>query len=245
MELNGKQPESNPAKDIFLSHYWTDDRRTIHLWLYEEAPSLAELYESAVHLMFEIRIPGRVRLVSHCVREICNQLVFVKVGKKSGGRLNYVERISQLTALWKRKGFSIDGILPESGINSQASLPSSSPEITIPRDIFFEITNIIKEHEETSFKINERVQLFFVECVPENQLYQNSLIPLVNQWKNLTNWFVGKAHDNGTVDADYNEERLVYHFQLFEQVLSTLAQSFYNTTDEIDDILEEANSSTA
>ncbi len=241
MELNGKQPESNPEKDILLSH-WTDDRRRIHLWLQEEAPSLAELYESAVRLRFEIEIPGRVRLICHCLREICNRLIAVKVGTKSGGRFDYVKRINQLSILWKGRGFPIDGILTESGINSQASLPSSSPDISIPRELFFEIANIITEHEKTSYQIDARVELFFVECVPENQYDKNSLLPQVNQWKKFCNWFVGKAHDNGTVDADYDEDSLVDNFQLFEQVLGTLAQSFYKTTDKLDEILEEANS---
>ncbi|MFN6197496.1 MAG: hypothetical protein ACK4YS_02720 [Aphanizomenon sp.] len=243
MELNGKQPESTPEKDILLSH-WTDERRTIHLWLQDEAPSLAELYESAVRLRFEIKIPGRVRLICHCLREICNRLIIVKVGTKKGGRFNYVKPMNKLSGLWKGKGFPIDGILTDSGINSQANLPSSSPDIVIPRELFFEIANIIKEHEETSSQIDRRFELFFVECVPENQYHENSLRPQAEQWKELYNWFVGKAHDNGTVDANYDEDSLVDNFQLFEQVLITLAQSFYKTTDKLDEILEEANYST-
>lgn len=247
MELNGKQPEANPEKNTPSTEppHWTNTRRKIHSWLDEEAPSLAELYESAVCLMFEIHIPSRVKLVSHCVREICNQLVAVKVGKKSGGRFDYVKRINQLTKIWDGKGFPIDGIFTESGINFQASLPSSSPDISIPHVVFFEIANLIKDHIETSSQIDERVMLFFVECVPENKSSQNSLLPLVKQWKNITDWFFSKVHVNGKLDVNYDEQSLLYHFELFEHVLSTLAQTFYSTTDEIDDILEQANSPTA
>ncbi|MEH2338209.1 hypothetical protein [Nostoc sp.] len=247
MELNGKQPEANPEKNTPSTEppHWTNTRRKIHSWLDEEAPSLAELYESAVCLMFEIHIPSRVKLVSHCVRDICNRLVVVQVGNKSGGRLDYVNRIDQLTKIWHGKGFSRDGIFTEFGINFQASLHYSSANISIPHDVFSEIDNLIKDHIETSSQIDERVMFFFVECVPENKFSQNSLFPLVKQWKNIKDWFVSKAHDNGTVDADYDDQSLLYNFELFEQVLSTLAQSFFSTTDEIDDILEEANSSTA
>ncbi|MBD2504675.1 hypothetical protein [Anabaena azotica] len=246
MELNGKEPQADLENNIppTTPGHWTATRREIQSWLHEQAPSLAELYESSVCLIFEISIPGRVRLISHCVREICNQLVEVKVGKKDGGRFSYVERMEQLAKIWKEQGLSIDGVFPESGINSHADLPSSSPDISITRPVFIEIANLIKDHVKTSDEINHRVELFFKKCVPENQLSQYSLLPLVNQWKNLTKWFVGKAYDNGTVEANYNEQSLLYHFQLFEQVMSTLAQSFYKTTDEIDDILEEANSST-
>lgn len=243
MELNGKKPQAELENNIppTTPGHWTATRRAIQSWLHEQAPSLAELYESSVRLIFEISIPGRVRLVSHCVREICNQLVEVKIGKKS--RLVYVERMKQLTKIWKEKGLSIDGIFPESGINYHADLPSSSPDISVPRIVFFEVANLIKDHVETSDEINDRVQRFFEECVPENKLSQYSLLPSVKQWKDLTEWFVGKAHDR-TSDANSDEQSLLYYFQLFEQVMSTLAQSFYSTTDEIDDILEEANSST-
>ncbi|MBD2341447.1 hypothetical protein H6G64_31345 [Calothrix sp. FACHB-156] len=246
MELNGKQPQANSEKNLppDAPGHWTNTRREIHSWLLEEAPSLAELYESAVYLIFHKHIPSRVRLICHCVREICNQLVAVKVGKKSGGRLDYVKRMNHLTNLWQEKGLPIDGIFPESGINSHASLPSSSPDTSIHRDVFFEIANLIKDHRETSSQIDERIMLFFVECVPENKSSQNSLLPLVKQWKNITTWFISKVHVNGKVDVNYDEAKLLYYFELFEQILSTLAQSFYSTTDEIDDILEEANSST-
>lgn len=242
MELNGKQPGSNPEKNILTvePEYWTSKRKEIYSWLDKNSASSAEMYKSAVRLMFEIQISGKIRLVSHCVREICNRLVNVKVGATS--RFDYSKRISQLSTLWKKKGFSIDGILSASSINSQANLPSSSPGITIPSELFFEITNIIKEHEETSSKINERVESFFIACVPENELYSDSLRPLVSLWKKNKDWFERNVHDNGKVDAQYNMEELYQQFELFEQVLSTVSQRFYSTTDEIDAILQEANS---
>jgi hypothetical protein len=78
VELNPKQPSSDLANVPPVTPVcWTTARREIRDWLHEQAPSLAELYESAVGLMFEVRRPGRVRLVAHCLREICNRLPVV------------------------------------------------------------------------------------------------------------------------------------------------------------------------
>jgi hypothetical protein len=242
VELNGKQPESNPAKDIFLSH-WKDDRTAIHSWLQEEAPSLAELYESAVRLRFEIQIPGRVRLIGHCLREICNGLLNIKLGQAS--KVQHKDLIENLAKNWEKKGLTIDGNFLEVGRNSQTNLPSSSPDIYIPREVYREIVDIIKKHidnKKNSFE--ERIRLFLTKCISEDQLVEE-LLPQVNQWKKMSQWLVTTAHDNGKVDKEYTEDELLYWFDIFEAFLSTFAQDFYNTTDEIDDILEEANSSTA
>lgn len=241
MELNGKQPESNPPKDILLSH-WTDDRRKRQIWLHEEAPSLAELYESAVRLRFEIQIPGRVRLIAHCLREICNRLLNVKLGQAS--KVEYYNLIENMAKNWEKKSFTIDGSFPEVGINSQTNLPSSSPDIFIPRELYREIAYIIKEHTEKRPQFEKRIGVFFAECVSKDALVEE-LLPQVNQWKKMSQWLVKTAHDNGKVDKEYKEDELLYWFDIFEAFLSTFAQDFYNTTDEIDDILEEANSSTA
>lgn len=244
MEFNGKQPEISSKVDLPLAsvNYWNEDRIQIRDWLGEQSPSSAELYESAVCLMFEKTLPSQVRIVCHCVREICNRLVFVVVGKKSGGRLEYRERIEEITIIWKNKGLSTDGVFPESGITSGVDLPSSSADISIPSDLFFEISKIIKDHVKTSSQLDERAIQFFVALFPENYNYQDSLRPQVGQWKELTQWFVGKAHDNGKVNADYEKKELLSRFELFESFLASFARSFYSTTDELDKILEETNS---
>src|SRR5438094_3789110 len=40
---------------------WTPTRLGLRAWLQRNAPSLAELYEGAVRLMYESPLPGRVR----------------------------------------------------------------------------------------------------------------------------------------------------------------------------------------
>jgi hypothetical protein len=224
---------------------WTTARREIRAWLHEQSPSLAELYESAVSLTFEVQLPGRVRLVAHCLREICNRLpdrVVVLDKKEKGGYLNYRKEMDEIADIWQKNGFKIDGTLPNSGISSEDSLPSSLPDIMIPRELFLAIAELLKEHVEKSFTLESRTIHFFAKYIPDNQDFPDRLYPRAKQWTTLTNWLVKTAHDNGTVDADYDEQELLSRFELFESLLSPFARSFYSTRDELDEILEDANS---
>ena len=246
MELNPKQPSSDLTNvPPVTPACWTTARREIRAWLHEQAPSLAELYESAVGLMFEVWLPGRVRLVAHCLREICNRLpdrVVVLDKKEKGGYLDYRKEMDEIADIWKKSGFKLDGTLPNSGISSEVNLPSSSPDIIIPRELFLPIAELLKEHEEKSSTLESKTIRFFEKCIPDNQHLLDRLLPVAMQWKQLTKWLVGKAHDNGTVDANYDEQELLSRFELFESFLSPLARSFYSTTDELDEILEGTNS---
>ncbi len=244
MELNPKQPSSDLANiPPVMPACWTTARREIRAWLHEQSPSLAELYESAVSLTFEVQLPGRVRLVAHCLREICNRLPDrVVVLDKKGSRVDYVKEMDEIANIWQKNGFKLDGTIPNSGISSGVSLPSSSPDIVIPRELFLPIAELLKEHVEKSSTLERRAIHFFEKCIPDNQPYPDRLFPIAKQWKDLTNWLAKKAHDNGTVDADYDEQELLSRFELFESFLSPLARSFYSTTDELDEILEDTNS---
>ena len=243
MEFSDKQTEISSKVDLPLvsKNCWNEDRIQIRDWLSEQSPSSADLYESAVSLMFERPLPGQVKLVCHCIREICNRLVFVAVGKKSGDRLEYRERIEKITTIWENKGLSTDGAFLKSEITSEVDLPSSSADISIPSDLFFEINKIIVDHVKISTQLDERAFKFFVVFFPDNHNYQDSLRPQVDQWKKLIKWFQEEVHDNGRVNADYDKKELLSKFELFESFLASFARSFYRTTDELDKILEDTN----
>jgi hypothetical protein len=102
VELNPKELSSDLA-DVppVTPGCWTTSRLEIRAWLYEQAPSLAELYEGAVCLIFEKPISGRVRFVAHAVREIRNQLPNYISGGNTGGRLEYKDEVEKLSTVSK------------------------------------------------------------------------------------------------------------------------------------------------
>lgn len=242
MELNPKQLSSDLA-DVppETPGYWTTVRLEIRAWLYEQAPSLAELYEGAVCLIFKKPISGRVRFIAHAVREIRNQLPNYISGGTGGSRLDYKDELDQLSRIWQSSGFSLEEVLPNYEIDAEVSLPSTSPDIPVPRQLLLEIQQLLKKHEAVSVKNREKVIRFFETCVPANQPLRHTLHPIVEHWWNVTEWFMQKTHDSGQVDTACDEQKLRQQFELFELFLGTLAQSFYTTTDELDKILKEAN----
>ena len=101
----------------------TRERQELCAWMHRNnAASLAELYEGAVRLLFESKLPGRVRLISHAVREIRNRLPVVISGERSNSRLDYTSRVDQISNRWQRNGFRVDGSLPESCFQDKSEL---------------------------------------------------------------------------------------------------------------------------
>ncbi len=238
MEINSKYPNSVPADvhPVTPADYWTNTRRLIHAWLNEQASPLAELYEGAVQLIFEKSISGKLRFVAHAVREIRNRLPDYISGGKTGERLEYKKELDQLLKIWQDSGFSLD-----SGIGDQASLPLSA-EISIPLHLFHSIQQLFIKHNAVTTNNKEKAIQFFETSIPQNEL-RNTLRPIAEHWWDVTEWFMGKTHDSGRVSPGDDEQRLQQQFELFESFLGTLTQSFYTTTDELDEILKESSPS--
>ncbi len=236
----------NPLPDashvpILEKTCWTPARAELRAWLQRNAPSLAELYEGAVRLMYENSLPGQVRFISHAVREIRNRLPDVISGTKGEGQLQYKNRLDDLVKAWRNAGFSLDGSILGSIVSTEpATLPS--PDVTLPRHLFLKIVTLIKDHETTRTKPEDAAIRLFEACAPENQQLRDSLRPVVLQWLEVTDWFMRKAHDSGKVDADCDGNEFRRQFELFELALGALVRGFFATVEGLDEILEDANS---
>jgi len=66
--------------------------------------------------------------------------------------------------------------------------------------------------------------------------------PIIMHWLEVTEWFVKRVHHPGTRDERVNPRELREHFELFEATLRALIRGFFKTVEELDEILEEANS---
>jgi hypothetical protein len=130
----------------------TRERLDLCAWMRRNnAASLAELYEGAVRLLLEAKLPGRVRLVSHAVQEIRNRLPDVISGTRGTSRLDYKTRLDRINKKWQRSGLRLDASLPKGGFESGPVEPRS-PNIEIARDVFTEIAALVRDHEETRSK---------------------------------------------------------------------------------------------
>lgn len=236
----GQVPEDN-AGARRVEPYWTPFRLELRAWFERNAPSLGELYKGAVCLMFGAPLAGRVRFVTHAMREIGNRLPEVMAGRKSGPNLQYKDRIDRLIEVWSAIGLPTDGSISGT-IQPEAPGVPASPEVSIDRRVFDAIAGLVKDHVLTREKPEEAALRLFQAAAPENQQSRDALKPVIQQWVRILRWAVGKAHDSGRVDADCSLEELEHQFELFETTLGALVRGYFKTADELDEILEDANS---
>lgn len=223
---------------------WTSERLELRAWLYRNAQSLAELYEGAVLLLFEEPLPGYTRFVAHAVREIRNRLPFVISGSRSGGNLNYKDRMDEIVKRWKKAGFSTDGKIGGLPLTPSSVGPRPT-DFTLPRGLVRRFAKLIADHEETREKPLDAATRLFVGLKPENEKFLDALRPTITQWLDVTDWFMKKTHDPGSPEASVDKSELQSKFKVFEAILLAIVQgfsTFFATTDAIDEILEEANS---
>lgn len=226
------------------SDCWTQERIELRAWLDRKRSSLAELYHGSVELMFNKPVPGTIRFVSHAVREIRNRLPDAISGVKGGGRLNYPDRLDELSSLWEQTGLPVDGSLAAAPMATGDSTDTATPDVLIGRTLLSKVGSLIGDHRAAREKPDEAALRLFVGAAPENAASRDSLRPVIKEWRLVTEWF--SPHDTGRVDADCDFAEFKRKFRQFERILSTLARGFFDVTAEgvegLDAILEDTNS---
>ena len=226
------QPPPDEARPpLQLIPTWTTQRRRLRHWLREKAPSLAELYETAVTLLEEQPLPGRSRIIAHCVREIANALPALLAGVERT-RLEYDKRLDKIALARDR--------LTRSSIQPPRSMGGTSipdPQDALTQEFFNQIEELIKEHKATRLKRDTIAERLFQANRPENCHLGDALRPVLRRWVELKDWFVGHAHDNGKTDAQYDWSDIKRRFILFERTVLTLGQGFFATIADLDELI--------
>ena len=222
--------------------YWTPRRLVLRSWFEKNAPSLGELYEGAVEMVFRDTFPGRVRFVAHAVREIRNRLPDVIAGPKQSGQLQYTNRMDHIGKIWKQHGLPLDGSLPMT-VTEAAALPSGpSNEVSIPRNLYKAIAGLVIDHVQTREKPVDAAKGMFEAIDPRNKESEATLRPRIVHWLKTTEWFVERMHDRGKTDAEMDGGELKSRFRIFESALYAMVGEFFKSVEELDAILEDANS---
>lgn len=213
--------------------YMTPERNELLKWFQRNAPSLGELYEGALEIIYAGNFPGKTRFVAHAVREIRNRLPDV-IGGTQSKRFDWKSRLDDLSKRWKNAGF-------ESNLFETTEIPKSS-EIPISRNLFVKISDLVRDHEASRERPYEAAERLYIIIDPKNEPLRDTLLPIINQWLEVTGLFVTRAHDSGKTDFDHNCEELKENFNRFETILIGIIGKFFERLEEIDAILEEANS---
>jgi len=220
--------------DHYEESYWTEDRKDLGAWFRRNAPSLGELYEGALKMIFDPGFPGRMRFVAHAVREIINSLPDFIAGKRGGGPIPYKNLVDDIAERWKKEG------LPSIPVTKNS--PPITSKIPIPRGLYRKIANLVKKHLEARERPKEAALRLFEAISPDYQNQRDYLGPVISQWIDVSDWFVSQVHDPRRTDSSIDEENFKHEFELFEKFLKAIICEFFKTTKELDEILEEANS---
>ena len=215
---------------------WNDARKEISDWFRRYAPSLGELYEGALKMIYAENFSGRTRFVAHSVREIKNGLPRAFGGPK--GRCDYSTHIEKIKQDCLNAGLTMDRILPI----TNPTMEQPPDDILVPRNLWQKITTLIKDHDEARERPSKAATRLFETIAPNNNNAGDILHPIIMQWLTVTDWFMQKAHDSGRPDNEIDNAEFQQKFFLFEQMLKALVSSFYNTTGELDETLEDTNS---
>lgn len=239
MKNVGKIKDEHTELSVVDLEYLTKKRLEIREWFGRNAPSLGELYEGSLKMLYGLGFPGRVRFVSHAVREIRNRLPDVISGFKNKPGVQYKNRLDVISRAWNRNGLPMDGTL---AVNIGETKEPLSDSITLPKIVFREIGKLIREHNDAREKPIDSAKRLFTGTTEEDVALENNLRPVLDQWLDVTKWFVKKAHDSGQVDGSVDPRLLQEKFEIFETTLGAILGSFFSTVKDLDEILEEANS---
>ena len=222
-----------------IGDFWTGPRRELRSWFERNAPSLGELYEGALKMLFMGNFPGRTRFVAQAVREIGNRLPDVISGMKTDGTVQYAYQLDIISKDWQSAGFLLDGTIPASLITDDKGIPSI--HVPVPRILFERIAVLIRNHVAARERPEEKAFRLFEGIAPENEELRDTLRPIVRQWLDVTKWFQKKVHDSGAQDNNIDGKEYLRYFELFERTLGALVRGFFRTVEGLDEILEDAN----
>jgi hypothetical protein len=187
------------------------------------------MFESALWIAADERIPCRGRMIAHAYREICSMLM----GEYSS---NSREELNA----------KLDAFALESGtLNLTSELPTGSspapdaPPTAVPASFVTAAAALVRAHTTTDNARSRSRALF--EGQARRRGVQPDVGPTSERWFRMQKFFAGHVHDRTTPDREFLEGRFKQEAEFFEETLSMLAEPAVSTLDVLDEILEDAN----
>lgn len=235
--MEQSEPPSLPQREnLPLQEGCENSRQELRTWFRANAPHLGALYEGTLKILYTVGFPRKERFVAHAVREIRNRLPDAVAGPKAGGTVQYVNKLDAIVEKWRDVGLDFGGVT----VSVAEGAKETPGTVSLPKDVYFDIVSLLKEHREARNKPEEAATRLFEAIAPENRDLRTSMRPVIHQWLSVTGWFVKLTHE--TVSGEnIDEKELINKFETFEMILKNLVGSFFKTVDGLDEILENTN----
>lgn len=182
-------------------------------------------------------LPAKVHLVGHAFREIGNRFPEIILGSSTGGHLQYKQRVDTIVVAMEKHGLPTDGNLPASSVG-EPDAESPGSDVCVPQELYLAFAVLIRDHNSVPKTNLDRAARMYSELDGSQKTRDD---PAVKAWNELREWFVGITHVT-LQRRQIDEQELRSRVDRFEAVLSSMIGSFYGTMDDIDDLLDEANS---
>ncbi len=232
-------PATGHAKSAAES-FWNARRTELREWFRRNAPSLGELYEGVLVLLHgNPPIPGWPRFIAHGMREVGNRLPDVLAGTRKSKQLQYKNQVDGIAKLWRKSRLPVAAA---DSLTSPAIPTQPTADVAVPRVVFRRIQILVEEHLATREKPAEAAGRLFAAFSADDGDANTRLGPIISEWVAIIGWFQERAHDRLVPDDSYERAEFQARFEQAERILMALVRDFFNTTKDLDDILEDTNS---
>lgn len=202
-------------------------------WFQRTAPDIARAYEGAIHLLDMDDFPGRLRFVAHGFRDMTNQLPDC-LARFKRTRLEYREEVEKVAKVWPD--------LAQYGKSAYEDTPEEGNSIPLSREGVLAVDELVQKHKNVPKTQEERIiQALMTRSVTDGS-QRSSLRPLARRLVKLGQWFHGVAHFAANRDSSATQDEMLLHVSQFEAIALSIGRPFFTNKDEIDGILQQANS---
>ncbi len=216
---------------------WSPDRLFRHEVLAEKSKELGgllgRLYGTAVNLLPQLEVPGSMTLLAHCVREIYNRYPNFDgfaVPKQQSSRDNAVRSLEKV---W----VTLDERLGDLEAKMTAGL-TDDPLFTVRQSVHVTVDAVVVAERAGTEAARERHR-YWVNATASAAFGGNSG-PSEDEAHRCVQFFVGHSHV-GTTLRQFERVQVEHQFALFERLLDNRLREFLNASDEVAELLAEAN----
>lgn len=232
------KPETRPAAVGPDPLIWSRRRKDLRDWFRREAPSLGPAYEAAVEILHMEKMPARVPLVCHLVRDIYNRLPEIldrEYRRQQAGEV-YPALVSAVETHFKST--------MESFSSESERAPGSLSEIEhveVPVAAVRAVQSLLEKYREVQEQptTDQALTRFLYDRYAE----AGRAVPerLVAKFKQQRQWFTARAHLTKDEGKSHSEEGLKDHFLIFENTIYSLVGPYFPGKKIIDDVLNQTN----
>lgn len=234
-----------PKDDAGRSDPWNDERRALYDQLRGLDPELAGLYRQAIDLLSTPAVPGerkvRLALIGHCVRELINTLPDA-LGDVEGfpadkGNEGKRSREALVAEYELFSGTPIDATLvDETDDSGQPNL------VVVPQSLLDGVGRWVTSAKAGALREAQRDSVVVLGHVDTRD-------PALKPWKSARDFVMGFAHFRrnyplGSVPEVFpTDEELLAQLAYIEASLRNRLGAFFDSLDELQDLIDEANAS--